>query len=852
MIKTSFSTLFLFFVLNLDHFNAHGQLKTPDQYLGYELGTSFTRHHKVVDYFNYVAGEKSNILVKPYGETYEKRPLILAFISSKKNIDNLENIRKNNLSLARLSDESVSNDKIAIVWLSYNVHGNESVSTEAAMSTLYALADDANRETQKWLENTVVILDPCLNPDGRDRYVNWYHQFGNRRYNPDPNSKEHHEPWVNGRPNHYLFDLNRDWAWLSQQESQYRVKAYNRWMPHVHVDFHEQGVNSPYYFAPAAEPYHEVITDWQREFQVTIGKNHAKYFDEKGWLYFTKEVFDLLYPSYGDTYPTYNGAIGMTYEQGGSGRAGLGVITHEGDTLTLNDRIAHHFTTGLSTIEITSLNAGQLVDAFAQYFDQAVNNPSSTYKTYVIKGAGEEDKLTTLRQFLDSHGIRYGYATTTGSFRGFSYITNATEAFSIDKNDLIISAYQPKSRLVKSLFEPEPRLSDSVTYDITAWALPYGFGLNAYALTDKIVPTAADDPVEVDHPAPEKGGKAYAYVARYTSLEDLKWLSKLLQQDIKVRFATEAFTIAGENFRPGSLIITKRGNEKLGKQFEDLVLETASACNRKVYAVKTGFVSKGKDFGSNSVAYIEQPKVAVLSGKGVSTLAFGEIWHFFEQQIDFPVTILDTDYFKTVDLAGYDVLIIPDGRYNDLIDDAQRVAFRNWVKLGGRLILMENAMTYFTDKKSFALKKYASNKEKEKLEPSASGDDMTGRLYKFKDREREAIKDAIFGSIFKTSLDNSHPLAFGYPDYYFTLKRSGRRFAYLHNGWNVSVIEDKNKLVSGFSGVNALSRVEKSLVFGVEDIGQGNIIYMTDNPLFRAFWQNGKLLFGNAVFLVGQ
>ena len=141
-------------------------------------------------------------------------------------------------------------------------------------------------------------------------------------------------------------------------------------MPHIHVDFHEQGLNDPYYLAPAAEPFHEVITNFQRDFQKTIGKNHAKYFDANGWLYFTKERFDLFYPSYGDTYPTYNGSIGMTYEQGGSGRAGLGVITAIGDTLTLKDRIAHHFTTGISTVEIASQNIEKLNTEFKKFFQR--------------------------------------------------------------------------------------------------------------------------------------------------------------------------------------------------------------------------------------------------------------------------------------------------------------------------------------------------------------------------------------------------------------------------------------------------------------------------------------------------
>src|SRR5690606_10558989 len=233
----------------------------------------------------------------------------------------------------------------AIVWLSYNVHGNESASTEASMQTIYDLLTSKS----DYLENTVVIIDPCINPDRRDRYVNWHNQFKNVPNIIDPNSKEHHEGWLSGRSNHYMFDLNRDWAWLTQIESRKRIKIFNQWLPHIHVDFHEQGVNNPYYFAPAAEPFHEVVTDFQRNFQVTMGKNHAKYFDANGWFYFTKEIFDLLYPSYGDTYPTYNGGVGMTYEQGGSGHAGLGISTFIGDTLSLHDRIAHHHTTGLST-----------------------------------------------------------------------------------------------------------------------------------------------------------------------------------------------------------------------------------------------------------------------------------------------------------------------------------------------------------------------------------------------------------------------------------------------------------------------------------------------------------------------
>ena len=360
---------------------AHSQkLLSPKEFLGYELGERFTPHHRMVEYFKHVDGVMANVEVRQYGETYEHRPLIYTIITSQENFDQLEKIRIDNLKRTGLMDGPPGSDKKAIVWLSYNVHGNEASSLEASMLTLHSLADPANSKTQEWLRNTVVIIDPCINPDGRDRYANFYNQYLNKPANGNIDAMEHHEPWPGGRSNHYMFDLNRDWAWGTQLETRHRLKIYHEWMPHVHVDFHEQGYNNPYYFAPAAEPFHEVISPWQREFQTLIGKNNAKHFDEKGWLYFTKEIFDLYYPSYGDTYPTYNGAIGMTYEQGGGGAGGMKIKTKEGDDLTLRDRLVHHHTSGLSTVEITSINAVRVVDEFEKYFQENLASPTSPYR----------------------------------------------------------------------------------------------------------------------------------------------------------------------------------------------------------------------------------------------------------------------------------------------------------------------------------------------------------------------------------------------------------------------------------------------------------------------------------------
>ncbi len=767
-------------------------------------------------------------------------------VSSQANIDNWDQIREDNLRRAGQL-EGTPETNVAIVWLSYNVHGNESVSSEATMQTLWELADPNNSRTQAWLENTVVIMDPCINPDGRDRYANFFNQYKNKTTNPDLNSLEHNEPWPGGRANHYLFDLNRDWAWQTQQESQQRMRLYNIVLPHVHVDFHEQGINNPYYFAPAAQPYHEVITPWQREFQDMIGRNHAKYFDENNWLYFTKEVFDLLYPSYGDTYPTYNGAIGMTYEKGGSGRAGLGGLMNNGDTVTLKDRILHHHTTGLSTVEITSQNAPRVLQEFTTYHNNAKNNPPGTYKSFIIKSDNHPDKMRAVTEWLDSQGIQYGSSKTSKPIRGFSYRSGNQGNVSVGTGDIVVSMYQPKSNLVKVLFEPKTRLVDSLTYDITAWAIPYNYDLNAYATTERLNVTVSK--YSADFTPMTVSGKPYAYVAPYQTFNDLKWMSQVLAKGVKARAAEKPFSLNGKSYAAGTLVFLRWDNEHIGDKFDNVIKAASDQFQKAVDPVTTGWVDQGKDFGSGFVNVIKTPSVALLSGPQTSSLSFGEIWHFFEQQIDYPLAVLHTDYVKNVDLSEYDVFIVPNGFYR-LFDDNYRNEIRDWVRAGGRLILVENALRAFVDKDGFGLSRYLDDKEKKAAQDGTPTEEDL--LQRYEDRNRNGVTNFIPGAIFKLQLDNSHPLGFGYPNHYFSIKRGSAKYAYLKNGWNVGVIRDKSALQSGFVGHEALDNMNKNLVFGVESMGSGEVVYMADNPLFRAFWYSGKMIFGNAVFMVGQ
>ena len=820
---------------------------SPEAFLGYPLGAHFTPHHHVVDYFKAVAAAvPDRVQLEQYGTTYEGRPLVLAYVASPANLRRLESIRRNNLRLAGMLHDSAAPDEHApvIVWLSYNVHGNEPASTEAAMKTLYALVDPASGQDKDLLEHTVVIIDPCINPDGRDRYVNWYNDVVGAQPNPDPASREHQEPWPRGRTNHYNFDLNRDWAWQTQVETQQRLKKYNSWLPQVHVDYHEQGFNNPYYFAPAAEPYHDVITPWQREFQVTIGKSNAHYFDRNGWLYFTKEEFDLFYPSYGDTYPIYNGAIGMTFEQGGIG-AGLAVQTSDGDTLTLAKRIEHHYTTGISTIEVSSANADRLVREFHHYFIEAVAHPGGEFKSYLLRNDTFGDRLERLRGFLDRNGIRWNLAAG-GTYTGVDYETGKTATFRTAPGDIVINANQPKSNLLRVLFERQSHITDSVTYDITAWSAPFAYGVQAYGLSSYAA-------VEEPHP----GGigltavdEQYAYAVRWTGMGSVRFLSRLLQKGVKVRYAERAFQSAGKSFDRGTLLITATGNGALGAGLWPLVNAAAKETGVLLWPIASGFVEKGPDFGSGLVRFIRRPRVALLTGEQVGSQEAGEVWHLFEQEIGYPITLVNAESMGHFAWKNFDVVILPSGQYRGLDEKDVAAQLRGWVQEGGRLIVMERAVEQLS-KGEWGIREKGADGDK-KDDGKDKKEDEYADLHRYDNRQREEIASNVTGSIYKVELDNSHPLAFGYPDHYYTLKQDDNVYEFMKDGgWNVGVVR-KDGYVSGFTGIKAREKVRDGVIFGVQEMGRGEIVFMADDPLFRSFWENGKLLFCNAVFLVGQ
>ncbi|MFG0316344.1 MAG: M14 family zinc carboxypeptidase, partial [Planctomycetota bacterium JB042] len=463
------------------------QVPTPAAVLGHELGEEFSTHEQVRRVVEAIALASDRVEVRRYGTTWAGRPLVLALVSSPANLARIEAIGD---GLRALEDPRPDPDGAAraavierspaVCWLSFSVHGNEASGTEASLATLYHLAAAEDDEVARMLDDVVVVVDPCLNPDGRERYVQWYRSVRGPTPDPDPQALVHDEPWPRGRSNHYHFDLNRDWAFLTQVERRARLRAWRRLPPQVHADLHELGSESSYFFFPAAPPFNQNLPADTLRWGEVFGAANAAAFDRFGWTYFTGEAFDLLYPGYGDSWPSLNAAIGMTYEQAGHGRAGLVVRRSDGTLLTLADRVAHHFTAAVETVRTTATHRRALLERFARWHDDAVwEGREGPIAAYLLERTGSGHAVDELVRLLLAQGIEVHEAAEPFEVaEGHPFDGGPPAARRFAPGTVVVPLAQPRKRLAKALLEPRAAVRENQFYDVSAWSLPLAFGVH--------------------------------------------------------------------------------------------------------------------------------------------------------------------------------------------------------------------------------------------------------------------------------------------------------------------------------------------------------------------------------------
>lgn len=798
----------------------------PADLLGYEVGEWHASHDQLVAYMKEIARLSDRVTVQETGRTYENRPLLMLTITSPKNQERIEEIKQEHALLSKPGKKLAGNieDIPVVVWLGNSVHGNEASAGNSALLTAYHWAAAKGEQIDQILDNTVILLDPCLNPDGFQRFATWVNMHKGNNISPDPLDREHNEVWPGGRTNHYWFDLNRDWLPAQHPESQARLAIYHQWYPNIVTDHHEMGANSTFFFQPGIPSRNNpLIPSNTVKLTKSIAKYHARELDRIGSLYYSEESFDDFYFGKGSTYPDITGSVGILFEQASS----RGHVQNSvNGPLTFQFGIRNQFTTAWSTVLAAYDLKNELLthqqNFYASALKDAENDP---LKAYVWNAGKDHSKERVFVEMLNRHEIEVFKLAKNQTISGREFKAG---------NSYVVPLKQANYRLVKAMFGVQTTFRDSLFYDVSAWTLPLSLNLNYASINGRLrLKEYLGAPVkELAHKEVNFGASPYAYALRWDDFHAPKLLNKILAAGLQAKVATKGFSSQGTAFDRGTILIPVKGQTMEGDALYSFLKESAVDSEIAFHPIVSGYTS-GVNLGSGSFKSLRDPKVAILTERGVSGYEAGEVWHLLDYRMDMTVSLLPKSRFGWADLSRYNTIIMVDGSYSDI--DEEKLA--DWVRKGGLLIATRRAGKWLADKRMSRAKFKTSEKV-----------DMLSQL-SYADEPRHNGAKVIGGAIFKTKGDLTHPLLYGIENEEIPVFRRGALFMEQADGIASNPLNyTSSPLLAGYIYPDKLDELSNTSALHVSSLGRGRIVTFADNPNFRAFWLGTNKIFLNAVF----
>jgi len=822
--------------MNIKGVRYNRSIPKPEEIIGHQIGTSHTRTDQVVDYFEALASRSNRIILNDHALTHEGRRLIHAIVTHPDNHENLETIREGNLKLSdkpnSMSDQDL-NKMPLVAYLGFSIHGDEASGTEASLLLLYHLAAGSGKQIDDILKNTVIIIDPMFNPDGRDRFVNWVNGNRGRVPTSDTQDREHNQPWPRGRTNHYLFDMNRDWLPVTQPESNGRIKLFHHWRPQFLLDAHEMGSNSTFFFQPGISSRNNPNTPKGTiELANKLIPFHAKRLDSIQSMYYSQQSYDDFYYGKGSTFGDIHGSVGILFEQASS-RA-LESETNQG-RLVYAFTIRNHYMSTLGTLDgLVALRKEFLTyhrDFYATAPDAAKKNQ---VRGYLVSLKQNRTRAQMLIQNLQKHRIVVHELKKSMTVKQTKF--NPGEA-------VIIPSNQPQTRFLKGIMERMTTFEDSLFYDVSAWTLPLAYGVESYELKQN--PNAYIGTqlgvVDLDGGMLTGGKAKSAYLMKWDRYYAPKSLYSIMDLGIRPRLTTQAFSAVVDGkevqFDRGTIVIPVYQRDADATITQDkihkMMIHLAKMDHVNIYASNTASTPSGPDLGGAYQGVLQKPKVAILSGDGTSSYGVGEVWHLLNFRMGIPVSLLNAKQLSARKLSKYNTIIVPDGFYSNL-DSTDIKTLKDWVFNGGTLIATQTGSRWVVNKKIL----------NEKLKKG--GMDTLDIPYEQAPMVTGAQR--IGGSIFEVSLDNTHPIAYGY-NKKTPMFRRGDTFFELSTSTAANVGRyTKNPLLSGYISEEKLKEIQNSASIIARRQGDGHVILFADNPSFRAFWYGSNGLLLNAVF----
>ena len=814
------------------HASFNAEIPLPSTTLGFEIGQRHVRHDQLKEYFNTLSQSSTRLEMTSIGRTAQLREQFLITISSPENIANLDAILAN-------THRSTANEKMSdeplVVWLGYSVHGDEISGANAAMVVAYYLAASEEKEITAMLANTIIVLEPSINPDGMDRFVNWVSTYRGSTDNSDVEHIEHHQGWVSGRTNHFWFDLNRDWLLLTQQESRHRLKYFHQYQPHVLGDYHEMGANSSYFFQPGIVSRTHPLTPKQNvSLTKELAKFHAKALDQAQRLYYSEENFDDFYYGKGSTYPDINASVGILFEQASS--RGMQQDTING-LLTFEYGIQNHVLTSLSTIKGAWENRQALKKYQKSFYQQALKQAKKEkFNGYLISENKDSYRLNTLLDKLTQHQINVYPLKNDFSHQGKSYASETS---------YYIPLAQKQYRLVQALFNQETDFPDNTFYDVSGWTMPLAMNIDFHKLDSTWGLELADKPwskkniIHVSKVKPSDSDYAYAFEWHHALAPSL--LNQLLSKGIKAKVATTGFTssINGQKrvFASGTIMIP--AGIQSTQNWRENIAELANNINIELVTINSGLTSQGIDFGSSSFKAIKKPKVLLLGGTGVSQYEAGEIRYYLDELLQIPISIVEHSRLAEIDLSSYSHLVLVDGDYKGL-SERNISNIKTWVKQGGTVFAQKRGAKWLA-KQDILSVDFASKKQIDQL--------FDSEKLNYHDKEKLSARKRIAGAIFATELDISHPLAFGYTNEKLPLFRNSTLIMDAGQQPFITVAKyNATPLLSGYTDNNLVHRLAHNAAIVAHNYGEGRVIATSDVLAFRGYWLGSAKVLANTLF----
>ncbi|MGH7637822.1 MAG: M14 family zinc carboxypeptidase, partial [Gemmatimonadaceae bacterium] len=773
----------------------------------------------------------------------------------------------------------------AVVWINESVHGSEAAGFEAAMQTLYQLAASDEAATVNALRNVLIVLNPSTNPDGHERFSVWYNSISVR--SPEEFALEYAQPWsIQGRYNHYRFDMNRDVMTTTQREARNLLQAAMRWNPMVTIDQH--GYTYSFFFPPTAKPMNvNVGPDFQKWMEI-FGRANAAAFDRYGWMYYSRDVFDFYGPFYWDLWPSLTGAIGMTYETDCT--FGIRTRREDGTLCTFRGAVAKHFVSAMATIEAASARKAERIADWVKFRREAVDEGrTAQMKRVVIVPTRDPRTAADLVATLLRAGIEVRRATEPfTAARAHAYQDDAVSSRRFGAGAYVVDLAQPLGRAARAVLEPSSTLDTAFArsqierfrrnlrrgenvpgegyefYDVTAWSLPVVFGVEAYWTEDvAAVNGPLVRPADLDVPGTISGARparsAYVFTSGRNDAAVLAY--RLLTSGIRVGLSNRPIEASGRDFPRGAYIVrVGRNDTTVHSVVERLARETGI----DIVGVNSAFSERGQfGVGSESVFDLRRPMVALVGEEGVSVPSYGAAWYVLEQRYGIPFTPVSARWLASGALSRFNVILIPDasaGTLDRLVGTNGATRLRDWVRAGGTLVTFGGASAW-------AARESVNLTSSRIVGAEAKPDSAAARADTSASARRRAEEDLLAatspsmttdrpaslpGSHFDAVLDRTHWLTSGYDEQRLTALMEGSTFFTLSKeGANVAVFPSTGRLHrAGFVWPDNTERLLRNSALAIEEpTGGGHVVLFANDPWFRAWWHALDKLVLNAIVL---